>query len=82
MRSSLLAFATDLLDEGLETVAENVQHRAGADGVTLAAAYHAQHLPTFWIVVLLGGLVSGLIGLPVILVLHDALATRLRRLRA
>jgi len=40
MRSSLLAFATDLLDEGLETVAENVQHRAGADGVTLAAAYH------------------------------------------
>jgi hypothetical protein len=40
MRSSLLAFATDLLDEGLERVAENVQHRAGADGVTLAAAYH------------------------------------------
>jgi len=40
MRTSLLAFATDLLDEGLESVAENVQHRAGADGVTLAAAYH------------------------------------------
>jgi hypothetical protein len=40
MRSSLLAFATDLLDEGLENVAENVQHRAGANGVTLAAAYH------------------------------------------
>jgi hypothetical protein len=40
MRSSLLAFATDLLDEGLETVAENVQQRGGADGITLAAAYH------------------------------------------
>jgi hypothetical protein len=40
MRSSLLAFATDLLDEGLETVADNVQHRVGADGITLAAAYH------------------------------------------
>ena len=40
MRSSLLAFATDLLDEGLETVADNVQHRAGAGGITLAAAYH------------------------------------------
>jgi hypothetical protein len=40
MRSSLLAFATDLLDEGLETVAENVQHRGGAGGITLAAAYH------------------------------------------
>jgi hypothetical protein len=40
LRSSLLAFATDLLDEGLETVADNVQHRGGADGITLAAAYH------------------------------------------
>ena len=40
MRSSLLTFATDLLDEGLETVADNVQHRGGAGGVTLAAAYH------------------------------------------
>src|SRR3954470_5315690 len=40
MRSSLLAFATDLLDEGLETVADNVQHRGGAGGITLAAAYH------------------------------------------
>jgi hypothetical protein len=40
MRSSLLAFATDLLDEGLERVAENVQRRGGAGGITLAAAYH------------------------------------------
>jgi hypothetical protein len=40
MRSSLLTFATDLLDEGLEAVADNIQHRGGADGVTLAAAYH------------------------------------------
>ncbi len=40
MRSSLLAFATDLLDEGLETVADNVQQRGGAGGITLAAAYH------------------------------------------
>jgi len=40
MRSSLLAFATDLLDEGLDVVADNVQQRAGANGITLAAAYH------------------------------------------
>jgi hypothetical protein len=40
MRSSLLAFATDLLDEGLEVVADNVQQRAGAGGITLASAYH------------------------------------------
>jgi hypothetical protein len=40
MRSSLLAFATDILDEGLEAVFDNVQHRGGAGGVTLAAAYH------------------------------------------
>ena len=40
MRSSLLTFATDLLDEGLETVADNVQQRGGAGGITLASAYH------------------------------------------
>jgi hypothetical protein len=40
MRSSLLAFATDLLDEGLDTVADNVQQRGAAGGITLAAAYH------------------------------------------
>jgi hypothetical protein len=40
MRSSLLAFATDLIDEGLDTVAENVQQRGGAGGITLATAYH------------------------------------------
>jgi len=40
MRSSLLAFATDLIDEGLDTVAENVQERGGANGISLASAYH------------------------------------------
>jgi hypothetical protein len=40
LRSSLFTFATDLLDEGLETVADNVQHLGGADGITLASAYH------------------------------------------
>jgi hypothetical protein len=40
MRSSLLTFATDLLDEGLEQVADNIQHRGGVGGITLAAAYH------------------------------------------
>jgi hypothetical protein len=40
MRTSLLTFATDLVDEGLEAVFDNVQHRGGAGGVTLAAAYH------------------------------------------
>src|SRR3984893_16013464 len=40
IRTSLLTFATDLVDEGLEAVFDNVQHRGGAGGVTLAAAYH------------------------------------------
>jgi hypothetical protein len=40
LRTSLLTFATDLLDEGIGSVAENVQNRAEAGGVTLAAAYH------------------------------------------
>jgi len=40
LRTSLLTFATDLVDEGLEAVFDNVQHRGGAGGVTLAAAYH------------------------------------------
>jgi hypothetical protein len=40
METSMLAFATDLYDEGLDTVLGNVQERAGVDGLTLAVAYH------------------------------------------
>jgi hypothetical protein len=36
----MLAFATDLHDEGLDAVLGNVQERAGVDGVTMAVAYH------------------------------------------
>ena len=40
MDTSIYCFATDLADEGVETVLDNVQHRGGLDGVTFAAAYH------------------------------------------
>jgi hypothetical protein len=40
MNSSIFAFATDLADEGIETVLDNVQHRGGLGGLTVAAAYH------------------------------------------
>jgi hypothetical protein len=40
METSIFAFATDLADEGLETVLDNVQHRAGLEGITIAAVYH------------------------------------------
>ena len=36
----MFAFASDLRDEGMEAVLDNVSGRAGLDGVTLAAAYH------------------------------------------
>ena len=36
----MFAFATDLADEGLDVVLDNVQHRAGVDELTLAVAYH------------------------------------------
>ena len=36
----MLAFATDLRDEGVGTVLDNVQNRAGVDGLTMAVAYH------------------------------------------
>ncbi len=36
----MLAFATDLSDEGTATVLDNVQNRAGVDGLTMAVAYH------------------------------------------
>jgi len=38
--SSIFCFATDLADEGIETVLDNVEHRGGLGGVTVAAAYH------------------------------------------
>ena len=38
--SSIFCFATDLADEGVETVLDNVQQRGGLGGVTVAAAYH------------------------------------------
>lgn len=40
MDTSIFAFATDLRDEGLESVLDNVQERGGIGGVTLAVAYH------------------------------------------
>jgi hypothetical protein len=40
MNSSIFAFATDLADEGIEAVLDNVQHRGGLGGVTVAATYH------------------------------------------
>jgi hypothetical protein len=38
--SSIFLFATDIRDEGMAAVLDNVQHRAGLGGVTVAAAYH------------------------------------------
>jgi hypothetical protein len=40
METSMLAFASDLCDEGFGTVLGNVQERAGVDGLTMAVAYH------------------------------------------
>jgi hypothetical protein len=40
MRTSIFAFATDVRDEGLETVLDNVERRGGVGGLTVAAAYH------------------------------------------
>jgi hypothetical protein len=40
MESSMLAFATDLRDEGVDTVLDNVGNRAEVDGLTMAVAYH------------------------------------------
>jgi hypothetical protein len=41
VNTSAFCFAGDLADEGLETVLDNIQGRAGLGGVTMAAAYHA-----------------------------------------
>ena len=38
--TSIFAFPTDLHDEGTGAVLDNVQHRAGLGGVTLATVYH------------------------------------------
>jgi hypothetical protein len=38
--SSIFCFATDLADEGIEAVLDNVEQRGGLGGVTVAAAYH------------------------------------------
>jgi len=38
--TSIFAFATDLAGEGVETVLENVQERAGLNGLSIAASYH------------------------------------------
>ncbi|KOV33141.1 hypothetical protein ADK60_12645 [Streptomyces sp. XY431] len=40
VESSVLAFATDLLDEGADTFFGNLTDRAGVGGVTLASVYH------------------------------------------
>ncbi|QKW20447.1 hypothetical protein HUT16_16445 [Kitasatospora sp. NA04385] len=40
METSVLAFATDLLDEGADTFFGNLTDRAGVGGVTLASVYH------------------------------------------
>jgi len=40
VETSIFAFATDLHGEGIDTVLDNVQHRAGLDGITIAAVYH------------------------------------------
>jgi hypothetical protein len=40
METSMLAFASDLHDEGVGTVLDNVQNRAGVNGLTMAVAYH------------------------------------------
>jgi hypothetical protein len=36
----LFAFATDLVDEGMASVLDNLTERAGVSGITMAAAYH------------------------------------------
>ena len=40
METSIFCFATDLVDEGIGSVLDNVEHRGGLGGITVAAAYH------------------------------------------
>ncbi|HSK99184.1 MAG TPA: hypothetical protein VK869_02495 [Rubrobacteraceae bacterium] len=62
METSILAFATDLRDEGLDTVLTNVQERAGVGALTMAVAYHDArdifpHNPVHRVLYLEGGAV-------------------------
>jgi hypothetical protein len=41
LETSAFAFASDLADEGVDTVLANLQERAGVDGITAAFTYHA-----------------------------------------
>lgn len=41
METSIFAFATDLHAEGIETVLDNIEHRAGLRGISPAFVYHA-----------------------------------------
>jgi hypothetical protein len=41
LETSAFAFASDLADEGVETVLSNIQERAGLGGITPAFSYHA-----------------------------------------
>jgi hypothetical protein len=41
METSIFAFATDLRDEGIEVVLDNVERRAGLRGISPAFVYHA-----------------------------------------
>jgi hypothetical protein len=45
METSMLAFATDLRDEGTATVLDNVKNRAGIDGLTMAVARYGRLQP-------------------------------------
>ena len=60
METSICAFVSDLLDEGVEEVLDNIQHRAGLGGAMIAAVYHAArdvfpHNPTRKVGYLLSG---------------------------
>ena len=41
LETSTFAFASDLADEGVDTVLDNIQERAGLHGITPAFVYHA-----------------------------------------
>ena len=43
VKTSFWAYAWDLLDVGLEAALDEIQGRAGVDGVSLASSYHAGH---------------------------------------
>ena len=60
METSICAFVSDFLDEGVEEVLDNIQDRAGLGGAMIAAVYHAArdvfpHNPRRKVAYLLGG---------------------------